>query len=334
MSFILNSPLTSPKVAIVLATYKPNFEFFKLQIESLKSQTYKNWNCWIVDDHSPQNFHIFMRNLIEGDDRFELKLFEENLNSFKNFERGLFLVPDNFDYISLSDQDDVWHHDKLSKMISYFESLPPDVLLLHSDLRVISAKGDEISKSCWSTEGRNIQNRFGSISDIQNLNSLIFSNVVTGCSSLFRRSLLNHALPFYSFKNKNELPYFHDHWLSCCSLVKGKVAIFPYATIDYRQHDNNVIGAAISSKKKSLLLEFADKAPLLIRKSLTSLQNKMILVQHLRNRFNEPKSKIWDHKFYLFLFTLVEIIKTPYLWRVGLQFHIGLLVSKNKPSNP
>ena len=38
------------KIAIVLATYNPNLEYFQKQIQSIKNQTYQNYICHIVDD--------------------------------------------------------------------------------------------------------------------------------------------------------------------------------------------------------------------------------------------------------------------------------------------
>ena len=58
------------KIAIVLATYNPNLEYFKKQIQSIKNQSYQNWICHIVDDCSQMKYQIPIQKIIAEDTRF------------------------------------------------------------------------------------------------------------------------------------------------------------------------------------------------------------------------------------------------------------------------
>ena len=77
------------KIAIVLATYNPNLEYFKKQIESIKNQSYQNWICHIVDDCSQIEYQIAIQKIIAEDSRFICHFHDQNLNHYYNFERGL-----------------------------------------------------------------------------------------------------------------------------------------------------------------------------------------------------------------------------------------------------
>lgn len=331
MTLTLNESNSLPnKVAIVLATYKPNIDFLREQIKSIQAQTHTNWKCWIVDDHSPKEIQKNIEALILNDKRFDFIPFETNVNSVRNFERGLALIPRDYEYVALSDQDDIWDINKLSILINHFQSLAPDIQLLHTDLRVISEKGQLLAPSCWNLEKRSISSRFGIISSKENLNSMIFSNVVTGCACLFRRSLLDCALPFPSPDPLIKTPYHHDQWLACCALINGKVYSLSQCLVDYRQHDNNVVGAAIVKKNKSLLNEVITKGPNLIEKSQNVMLSKQILVLHLITRFPQIHMDLWKSKLKLFGFLLKEIFKNPALWRTGLQLTLALLFPKKR----
>ena len=50
------------------------------------------------------------------------------------------------------------------------------------------------------------------------LRSLLVANAVSGAASLFRRDLLDLALPF----PPAQFAHFHDHWLALCALARGR----------------------------------------------------------------------------------------------------------------
>ena len=61
-----------PLIAICMATYNPNMELFRAQVESIREQTYGNWVCVISDDCSEQELFDRIAEVVEGDDRFLL----------------------------------------------------------------------------------------------------------------------------------------------------------------------------------------------------------------------------------------------------------------------
>ena len=77
------------KIAIVLATYNPNLEYFQKQIQSIKNQSYQNWICYIIDDCSQIEYQIAIQRIIAEDTRFICHFHDQNLNHYYNFERGL-----------------------------------------------------------------------------------------------------------------------------------------------------------------------------------------------------------------------------------------------------
>jgi glycosyltransferase involved in cell wall biosynthesis len=212
------------RVAICMATHDPPPDLFARQIASIRSQTREDWLCAISDDASSPDRVAAIREVVEGDRRFLLFPSSERLGFYRNFERALGMVPDDIPYVALADQDDRWEPRKLQVLLEHLG----DARLVYSDARPIQPDGEVIANSLW-TRRRN--NR-------TNLASLLFSNTVTGAASLFRRELLELALPFPPAPGA---PY-HDHWLALVALASGELAYVQEPLFDYVQHPGAVIG--------------------------------------------------------------------------------------------
>ena len=102
-----------PLIAICMATFNPDRELLRAQVESIRGQTDRNWICLISDDCSkPESFDAIAET-IEGDPRFVLSRAERHLSFYRNFERALGMVPPEAQLVALSDHDDRWYPDKL-----------------------------------------------------------------------------------------------------------------------------------------------------------------------------------------------------------------------------
>jgi hypothetical protein len=108
--------------------------------------------------------------------------------------------------------------------------------LVYSDSRLVSADGELVASSYW-TERRNNYTNFA---------SLLLANSVTGAASLFRRDLLNDALPFPPELAERT---FHDHWLAIVALARGEIAYVDEPLWDYVQHVGAVIGHSQANKR-------------------------------------------------------------------------------------
>jgi ABC-type polysaccharide/polyol phosphate transport system ATPase subunit/glycosyltransferase involved in cell wall biosynthesis len=218
-------PKGGPVIAIAMATHRPPVELFRKQIESIRKQTHASWVCVISDDASGEQSLAQMREVLGDDPRFRLHPAEEQQGVYRNFERALELVPAEAEFVALCDQDDEWHPDKLETLR---DALGSGAQLAYSDLRIVRANGKEIADTYW-TERRNNHTNFA---------SLLIANTVTGGASMFRRDVLDYALPF-----PQELPeQWHDHWLAIVSMARGEIAYVDRPLYDYVQHGDAALG--------------------------------------------------------------------------------------------
>lgn len=212
-------------ISICMTTYNPDLDLFKKQIDSIINQTYKNWVCIINDDCSKQSIFNEIEEIVRRDSRIFLYQNSKNLGFYKNFEKVLTYIPKNSKYIALSDQDDIWHKEKLEKSIEAFDN---QTSLVYSDMNIVDENGKLISNTYWS-ERRN---------HYKDLNALLLANTITGAASVFKKELLDTVLPFPEKVGDS----FHDWWIGLCAFMQGEIKYINYPLYDYVQHGSNVIG--------------------------------------------------------------------------------------------
>jgi glycosyltransferase involved in cell wall biosynthesis len=215
-------------VVICMATHQPSKELFARQIDSIRAQTRHDWVCVISDDASDAEGAGLIDRVVGDDPRFAVDRSAQRLGPYANFARALAMTPAGAGYVALSDQDDVWHADKLAAMVGALEA--SDARLAFSDLRIVEPTGALISNTYWTTR----------VPNHANFASLLLGNSVTGAASVFRRDLLADALPFPPrFGN-----LYHDHWLALVAAATGRIEYVDRPLLDYVQHPDAVIGHA------------------------------------------------------------------------------------------
>lgn len=218
------------RLAICMTTFEPNENLFRAQIESIRAQSHDDWHCVVVDDCSGDDAQAMIARVLAGDQRFTVHHMERRLGFYGNFERALGLVPADAELIALADHDDRWHPDKLATL----EHSLGDGNLVYSDMRLIAEDGTVHRETLW--KGR--RNNF------TDLTSMLTANTVTGAAAMFRRDLLDIALPFPGPLGV----MFHDHWLACCALSSGEVSYVDRPLYDYVQHPGAVFGEVSSGR--------------------------------------------------------------------------------------
>lgn len=220
-----NGASPRPLIAICMATFEPPLELFERQIESIRGQTHGNWICIISDDHSGPQRLASMREIIGDDERFVLSPSAERRGFFGNFERSLALAPTEAEYLCFADQDDRWHPDKLDVLAA---ELDAGATLAYSDTRVTDEDGRVRSETYWRYRRNNYTD----------FTSLLVTNAITGAAALFRRQLVDRALPFPPPQGD----IFHDHWIALVAMATGEIRYVDRPLYDYVQHSRAAIG--------------------------------------------------------------------------------------------
>jgi glycosyltransferase involved in cell wall biosynthesis len=213
------------EIAICMATFNPDPGLFGRQVDSIRAQDGGDWTCIVCDDGSDTDSLAEIKAVLGSDERFQLHVHGERLGFYRNFERALGLVPAAARFVAFCDQDDRWYPQKLRLLR---EAFGPGVNLAYSDMRIVGADGAVISDTYWNRRRNNSTD----------LLSLLIANTVSGTACMFRRQLLDYALPF-PLRAEGA---FHDRWIALVALALGDLAYVDAPLLDYVQHGAAAIG--------------------------------------------------------------------------------------------
>lgn len=224
----------APIVDILLATYNGE-RYLAEQLESLLAQTFDDWRVLARDDGSTDSTtQILWRYAADYPERFTIIDDDDTgLGACGNF--ACLMECSTADYVMFCDQDDVWLPEKIGTFLAAMRDLEgqcgSDVpLLVHSDLKVVGSDLEPLHDSFW--EYQSIDPSFGS-----SVNRLLIQNVVTGCASMCNRKSIEAALPV------SAEAMMHDWWIALIAASFGRIEHIRDATVLYRQHGENAIGA-------------------------------------------------------------------------------------------
>jgi glycosyltransferase involved in cell wall biosynthesis len=144
--------------------------------------------------------------------------------------------------IALADQDDVWEADKLASLIDELG----DDLLVHGDVSMIDGEGRPVAPSVRHRTFGDLHDRIFLDRDYHRRSLLTRKSLCQGCTALFRRELLEAALPV----PENEQA--HDIWLAFVAAALGRVRYVDRAWVRWRVHGTNTSQQPMRSPSRSL----------------------------------------------------------------------------------
>jgi glycosyltransferase involved in cell wall biosynthesis len=146
-------------------------------------------------------------------------------------------------FIALADQDDVWEPDKLAALV---EELGDD-LLVHGDVSLIDGTGQPVGPSARHPNFGALHDRVFLDRDYHRKSLLTRKSLCQGCTALFRRELLDVALPVPEGEQA------HDIWLAFVAASLGRVRYIDRALLRWRLHGTNTSQQPMKSPARRLL---------------------------------------------------------------------------------
>jgi glycosyltransferase involved in cell wall biosynthesis len=222
------------RVSVVMATYN-GARYVEAQLVSILTQDRPPDELIVADDGSTDGTTELVAGVLS---RLALPALEvvvlppgERLGVSGNFERGIRAATGAV--IALSDQDDVWHPDRLSAALA---ALEPSALLQHADAVIVGEDGRPLGFRLFEAIAVGDAER-AAVAGGDAFGLYLRRNLATGAATLFRRELSDLALPIAS-------GWVHDEWLAIIAAAYGRIQIFDRPVLDYRQHGQNQIGVA------------------------------------------------------------------------------------------
>lgn len=264
------------KVQILMSTFNGE-KYLQEQLNSLFNQEDIKLDILVRDDNSTDKTKEIL-------DRNHIKWYTgKNLKPAKSFF-DLIKKSGDFEYYAFCDQDDVWDTKKLYIAIEKLEKCNNNKPSMYfSNKKIV----DQNLNYLYTT------NETKKIS----LGSSLITNIATGCTIVINKKMME-ALKKYS-------PSFiemHDAWVyKLCLALDGNVVFDKNPYINYRQHQNNVIGnsESILSKikrrlkgiikcnhiKEKMALEILEGYKDVISQKNLEILNDFVGYKKLKNKF-------------------------------------------------
>jgi glycosyltransferase involved in cell wall biosynthesis len=195
--------------------------YLKEQMDSLLAQTYGHLEFVITDDLSTDGTYDMLKQYAKTDSRIRLFSNQVNLGYNRNFEQAMRQA--SGEYIAIADQDDLWEKTKIEEMMNAWNS--NELAMLHSPSALFKTGGNIDWKSVSSRvpfRGTDVRKFF-------------IYNHISGHNMLFRKSLLDQALPFPA-------DMYYDWWLAAVACCNGGIGYVDKVLAYHRLHDKNASG--------------------------------------------------------------------------------------------
>ena len=212
-------------ISVCIATYNGE-KYIKEQLDSILLQLGETDEIVISDDNSTDKTIEIISNY--NDHR--IKIFQHTKNEkLKTMTAAPFrLAANNFenaiknaqgDFIYLSDQDDIWHPDRIIRTQAYLEKYD----LTMCNYKVINNEGHVLDEKFFKKNP---------------VSKILLKNILTipfrGCCMSFRREILDYCIPL------PKACIGHDYWIGYMVTHLGSFKYIDETLHLYRKHYNNV----------------------------------------------------------------------------------------------
>jgi len=229
----------SPHIAILMGTYNGE-AYLSEQLDSIEQQHYPHWTLHVSDDSPTPGTQKLLKAYQQRWGATKLVIYQGKQQGFAtNFMSLVRNTAIHSHYYAFADQDDRWHPEKLQRAVEQLALEEPNQPLLYTArTRLVDEQGQPTGYSALYTRPPAFQNA-------------LVQNIASGNTMVF-----NQAARDYLMRSPHgEDTGLHDWW--CYLLVSGcggRVIYDSTPSLDYRQHDYNLIG--MKRGLKSLLSRF------------------------------------------------------------------------------
>lgn len=130
------------KVTIIIP-YKNNLKYLYLALNSIFSQTYKNYTIILIYDKKDKSDYINIKKYIKKKNKNLIRIIFNKKNLGAGKSRNIGIVHSKTKFIAFIDSDDTWHKDKLKIQVDFM--LKNRIYISHTSYNIINELGYKIS---------------------------------------------------------------------------------------------------------------------------------------------------------------------------------------------
>lgn len=276
-----------PVVSVIMPVFNTDPKYLKEAIESVLTQTFKDWELVVVNDGSTDQNVIGCLKAYEGDVRIHTIHFEKQQGISTARNTGLQRAHGK--YIAFLDSDDVAHRDRLALQVNYLDK--------HYECGCLASLVDVIGDDRLNGE---MFHHFKDSSEIE-LYLMLRGNTICTSSVMVRKDLLTQFN--INFNPKFTVVEDYDFW--CQLLGKTKFYVLKDKLISYRYHFNNTTHVM----KEEMQLCTAQ----IQLENLRNLTNQRLTVDLCEMFYSgRPESLMQLRRILIIITKLIEALKDEY----------------------
>ncbi len=229
-------------ISVALCTYNGE-KFISQQLDSILCQSVPVDEIVICDDCSSDSTRQILEQYAVQSQSIRLIKNEHNLGYISNFEKAIRLCQG--DFIFLSDQDDIWHPDKVAESIDYLSYSKMNGAF--SNARIIDQEGLFHGKTLFDLLNLRPYIQKGVLQKYLFEILCFRRNLVTGATLVLTRKGKEMVLPL----RRSDI-FIHDAWIALCLSAHDKLGYIDESLIDYRIHSGQEMGLNFNPPKDFL----------------------------------------------------------------------------------
>ena len=226
-------------VSVIMPAYNAE-KYIAEAIQSVISQTYTNWELFVLDDCSTDSTAEIAESFANADSRIHLIRNPQNMGVARTRNRGFDLA--NGEWVALLDSDDVWHSDKLEKQLAIAKETGAEIIYC--------------SYSLMNENGKHLSDFI--VPNTTSYGDMLKESVLSCSTVLIYREVLNN--------HRFSTDYYHEDYVFWLELLKSGFTATACCEVlaDYRvvkgSRSNNKFYSAINRWK---IYRKVEKLPLL-----------------------------------------------------------------------
>ena len=221
-----------PEISVIMSVYNGE-TYLEEAIESVRNQTFKNWELIVINDCSTDSTSEILAGFASKDERIKVHTNEVNLKLPTSLNKAIFLSSGK--YIARMDADDICLPDRFEKQYKFMEE--------HSDVALSSCRFMTVKNGVYMSGGA------GGRCDNQALKAMLLV-----ANPILHPGVIAKAEVMKKFNYDTTLTCTEDLELWTRMVTENqKIEILPECLLIYRLHDKQITSTTLQRQHTEVL---------------------------------------------------------------------------------
>ncbi|KJU82297.1 glycosyltransferase [Candidatus Magnetobacterium bavaricum] len=145
-----------PELTVIIATYKENVDYLKNCIDSILSQTYDDFELFVIVEPDETNMDLLNKFTLT-DKRLKVLQYPERLGIANSRNKGI--IESRGAFIALADGDDYYNAARFERQVKFLKN-NPEISVVGSNMYLVDEKNNIIGERTYPEKHKDIKKQF------------------------------------------------------------------------------------------------------------------------------------------------------------------------------